>query len=445
MDYKGVHYCDYCFEKIAPGAQCPVCHLTPEKYKTEPGLLMPGEVLAGKYIIGRTIGRGGFGATYLAYELNNARKVAIKEYYPIGIAHRNEGERKITVLSSDKENLFQKGANRFYEEAKTIATFNDAPNVATVYELFYENNTAYYAMEYLQGVDLKSYTKKCGGRISEGEALTIMEQMCNALTVIHSTGTIHRDISPDNIFICSGNIAKLIDFGAAKQFVGEESQSLSVILKRGFAPIEQYQKNGKHGMWTDIYALGSTIYFALTGKIPDDAMTRIEKQQKDIDSADALGISQQFRDILNKCMKIDLKDRFKSTYEVMQELKKVQIPRIALKSFTTEVSQNTQNYNSQIFTNSQFSQQFTTSQQIPYSQQLPPSQFVPPSQIIQPNNDDREHKKTVGIIAGIAAAVVAVIILLVAVVFATKPKPPMDGMPPGPPPGQMQQMPPGQQ
>ncbi len=443
MDYNGRHYCDYCFEQIAPNTECPHCHLTPAKYKTEPGLLMPGTVLAGKYVIGRTIGRGGFGATYLAFSIKNNSVVAIKEYYPIGIAHRNEGESKITVLSSDKENLFQKGANRFYEEAKIISTFNDAPNVATVYEFFYENNTAYYSMEYLNGVDLKHYVKKCGGRITEGEAVSIMENICKALIVIHSTGTIHRDISPDNIFVCKNNTAKLIDFGAAKQFVGEESQSLSVILKRGFAPIEQYQKNGKHGMWTDIYSLGATVYYALTGAIPDDAMSRIENKEYEIKSAAELGVSEQFRNILNKCMQLEYQNRYKSSYEVQQELKKLPVMRPAFKSFDNVIQSKVGGEETHLG-----SQPFET---VIGNQPIPPSGFpnsgygpssfpnsgyapsgFPPSVLVE--DSEEKHKKNLLAIALVAGAVIIIILVMVLIFKAMNPGPPPMGPPPGPPP-----------
>ncbi len=461
MEYNGRHYCDYCFEQIAPNSECPNCHLTPAKYKTEPGLLMPGSVLAGKYVIGRTIGRGGFGATYLAFSTKNNSVVAIKEYYPIGIAHRNEGESRITVLSSDKENLFQKGANRFYEEAKIISTFNDAPNVATVYEFFYENNTAYYSMEYLNGVDLKNYVKKSGGRITEGEAVSIMENICKALIVIHSTGTIHRDISPDNIFVCKNNTAKLIDFGAAKQFVGEESQSLSVILKRGFAPIEQYQKNGKHGMWTDIYSLGATVYYALTGTIPDDAMSRIEKKETEIKSAAELGISEQFRNILNKCMQLKYQDRYKSSYEVQQELKRLPVMRPAFKSFDNVIHSSVGGASTQIDSMGTIN----NNQSIP----IPPSGFpnsgyVPPSgyqtgygqsgfpgsgfpgsgfpQSVIIEDAEEKHKKNVLAIALVAGAVVIIILVMVLIFKSINPGPPPM---PGPPPIGQQDMPPGQQ
>jgi serine/threonine protein kinase len=150
-----------------------------------------------------------------------------------------------------------------------------------VYEFFYENNTAYFTMEYLSGCDLKGHLKKNSTNMSEAEVTYIMSKVSDALMIVHSTGVLHRDIKPDNIYICDDGTVKLIDFGAARQILGEESKSLSVILTPGYAPLEQYQRRGKQGQWTDIYALGATIYYAVTGVVIDDAMSRLDDESLD--------------------------------------------------------------------------------------------------------------------------------------------------------------------
>ena len=147
MDYKGMSLCDFCFEPVVPGTVCAKCGLTHESYHAEAGLLMPGANLLGKYIIGRVLGRGGFGATYLAYSSERNKPVAIKEYFPTGIANRAKGEESVSIVSDDKKKVFDKGAKRFFEEAKTIARFNTNKHVVSVYEFFYANNTVYYSME----------------------------------------------------------------------------------------------------------------------------------------------------------------------------------------------------------------------------------------------------------------------------------------------------------
>lgn len=171
--------------------------------------------------------------------------------------------------------MFKSGAERFYEEAKLVSRFNGNPNIVAVHEFFYENDTVYFAMEYLSGHTLKEHIQK-QGTLNAGQVLYIAQNVSNALMAAHSASVLHRDISPDNIMLCDNGEVKIIDFGAARQVVAEHSQSFSVILKPGFAPLEQYRKKGKQGAWTDIYSLGATLYYALTGEIPDDPMSRQE-------------------------------------------------------------------------------------------------------------------------------------------------------------------------
>ncbi|MBQ2827619.1 MAG: protein kinase, partial [Clostridia bacterium] len=189
---------------------------------------------------------------------------------------------------------------------------NGNPNIISVYEFFYENNTTYFVMEYLDGVDLKTYIKQKGGKIPEGEALYIADKVIQALMIVHSTNILHRDISPDNIFICSDGKIKLIDFGAARQVMGEVSKSLSVVLKEGFAPYEQYSTKGKQGPWTDIYALGATLYYALTGEKLDNAMDRLtENSQLSLEN-----ISPGFAEIITKMVEVKKEDRYQDTFEL---------------------------------------------------------------------------------------------------------------------------------
>ena len=188
-------------------------------------------------------------------------KVAIKEYLPDTIAYRTPGATLMSTYAGEKHDAYQLGAEKFYEEARTIAKFNGHPNIINVQQFFYENNTAYFVMEYIEGIDLKKYATQKGGKLNEQEVLKIILPIVDALIVVHSVGVLHRDISPDNIYITNDGTVKLLDFGAAGQVLGEHSKSLSVILKPGFAPIEQYQTKGKQGPWTDVYALAATMYY----------------------------------------------------------------------------------------------------------------------------------------------------------------------------------------
>lgn len=188
----------------------------------------------------------------------------------------------------------------------------------SVYEFFYENGTVYFAMEYLDGIDLKHYLQMSGGRLSQEKVVFIANVISDALLIAHSMNVLHRDISPDNIFVLKDGTVKLIDFGAARQVIAEQSKSLSVILKQGFAPLEQYQRRGKQGPWTDIYAFGATLYYLLTGKLPDEVTERIDFP--DIGKAQDYGVSPDLWEIVRKCMEVKIADRYQSIFEIKEKL-----------------------------------------------------------------------------------------------------------------------------
>ena len=320
LTVNGTNLCPLCFSEIAHGAKvCTHCNGV-TNLSRYPSALKEGTILAGRYAIGRVLGKGGFGITYLCYDLKEQRKVAIKEYLPDTLVHRNSGDTVVGTYPGEKTESFEAGAKKFYEEAKLVSRFNGNPNIISVYEFFYENNTTYFVMEYLDGVDLKTYISQRGGKIDEGEVLYITNKVAEALMIVHSTGILHRDISPDNIFICSNNDIKLIDFGAARQVLSEASKSMSVILKQGFAPLEQYQRKGNQGPWTDIYALGATIYYSIKGEVLDDAMSRLEDENLNLD-----GISPELGEVLKKMLAVKVGDRYQSVIEFKSELSGLEI------------------------------------------------------------------------------------------------------------------------
>ena len=311
LDVNGSKLCSLCFSNIAPGSKsCTHCTNIGNKTKY-PTVLKEGTILAGRYSVGMVLGKGGFGITYLCYDLVMNKKVAIKEFFPDSIACRTTERGTVSAVDNTKTEDFRSYAAKFYEEAKLVSKFNGNPNVISVYEFFYENDTAYFVMEALEGMDLKHYVQNKGGKIDVGEALFVINKILDALMVVHSAGVLHRDISPDNIYICKNGDIKLIDFGAARQVIGEESKSLSVILKQGFAPIEQYQKKGIQGPWTDIYALGATFYYIITGRQIDDAMSRMD------DSAlDMTGVPMLLAELLKRMLELKHSDRIQSVFEV---------------------------------------------------------------------------------------------------------------------------------
>jgi serine/threonine protein kinase len=228
-----------------------------------------------RYVVEDVLGLGGFGITYLATDTLLNVKVAVKEYLPRQLATRLEGHTQVTVYTGEARQHYEYGLAKFLEEAKALAQFAAHPNIVTCNDFFAENGTAYLVMHYIEGITLKEYLARQGDTISFEAAISIMMPVMDALREVHQAHLLHRDISPDNIFLTTTNQVKLIDFGAARYQAGEQSKSLSVILKPGYAPEEQYRSSGKQGPWTDVYAVAATIYRAVTGQNPPEALDRL--------------------------------------------------------------------------------------------------------------------------------------------------------------------------
>lgn len=272
-------------------------------------------ILAGKYMILDVLGEGGFGVTYLCQDLNVNVKVAIKEFFPVQFSTR----RGFTVTAyTDTLELYKKGLNGFVKEAEILAKYNRYPGIVSVNEFFYENNTAYIVMEYIEGINLNEYLSQCGGTISWEEALNIVIEILPTLHLIHNQGIVHRDISPNNIMITKDNHVKLIDFGAARDIDSEKS--FTVMLKQGYAPIEQYFSNGKQGPWTDVYSLCATIYKMVTGYAPQAATDR---KQGDNKLPNELQCKSKLKKVLIKGMSVDPQMRYQTAEELQNALDKV--------------------------------------------------------------------------------------------------------------------------
>lgn len=321
IEIEGKKICENCFAEITESV-CPACGCDSESGGSDPTLLAPGTVLFDKYIIGNVIGKGGFGITYLALDTTLEKKVAIKEYFPYIVARRSAGSSTVTAASEDSRETFELGAEKFYEEARLVSRFNGNPNIVEVYEYFYENDTVYLAMEYLCGQTLKEYIRD-KGILTAPQALYIAKSVASALAVAHNAAVLHRDITPDNIILCEDGRVKLIDFGAARQVIAEYSQNFSVILKPGFAPLEQYHKKGNQGPWTDIYALGATLYFALTGDIPEDPMARFDDD--DTFKENLFDINPELWSMIQKATSLKKDDRYKNAEEMLDDLSKIRL------------------------------------------------------------------------------------------------------------------------
>ena len=249
---------------------CPRCGFDAAGYEAPPHQLRPGSILNGKYLVGRSLGEGGFGITYIGFDLNLELRVAIKEYYPNGLVTRQvSGTMSVMPFTSQGEQ-YSKGLERFVQEARSLAKFHNLNGIVSVKDFFRENATAYIVMEYIEGETLKQYIARKGGKLPAEEALSLLRPVMESLALVHGAGIIHRDISPDNIMLTKRG-AKLIDFGAARM----HEENAHVFLKAGYAPLEQYRKHGELGPWTDVYALCATIYRCVTGETPPESVERL--------------------------------------------------------------------------------------------------------------------------------------------------------------------------
>ncbi len=312
-------YCSYCMSELS-GEFCTSCGKKAEQYIPAAHHLSSGCVLSKKYLVGAVIGEGGFGITYIGRDLNLDIKVAIKEYYPFGTVNRNStSSTYVSANLGDAEAEFEKGKKSFLSEARTLAKFANEPNIVTVRDFFEENNTAYIVMDYLEGEDLRVHIEK-NGVLSFSDAFSLLSPIMCTLKKIHSAGLIHRDISPSNIMIMKDKTVKLLDFGAARNAIGTDEKSLSVLLKPGFAPEEQYRTKGNQGPWTDVYALSATLYKMVTGITPDDAMNRLFSDEVKPPHLISEKISEAQSMAIMKGMAIYQKDRFQSIDELQSAL-----------------------------------------------------------------------------------------------------------------------------
>lgn len=307
-----------------PDQACPVCGFIRNKYERAARWLPLYTVLERKIMIGKVIGEGGFGITYMGWDLNLQVRVAVKEYFPMGLATRETGQGRscsISALPGVRKDNYRQGLEKFMAEAQNLSRFYNLNGIVSVKDFFFANETAYMVMEYVDGVTLSSYLKGHGGRLSEQEVLALLHPVMESLKTVHAAGIIHRDISPDNIMMTKDGRMKLIDFGAARFAGGDNERSLTIILKHGYAPAEQYQSHGDQGPWTDVYAICATMYRMLTGEVPPGAMDRLHedtlKEFKDLGCRVSVKTSYA---LLDRGMAIRVQDRYQSMDELIEGL-----------------------------------------------------------------------------------------------------------------------------
>jgi serine/threonine protein kinase len=315
-----VELCFGCMEARDPSGICPHCGYQTGTAPTSSLYLKPGSLLQDQYVVGRVLGHGGFGITYLGFDSVLQRKIAIKEYLPSSLASRHTENAQLSVHYEQLRTDFDFGLQRFLEEARTLARFHGLPNIIWVMNFFAANGTAYMVMEYLEGETFESYLARNGGRVSFAAAKTILIPVMDALREVHRQAFLHRDISPDNIFLVNNGPVKLLDFGAARYAMSMRSQGLSVIVKQGYAPEEQYTALGEQGPWTDVYALGGTMYRAITGHLPTNALERRMSGELTLPSLLGSDIPPACELVLMKALSMDVAERYHSVEEFQAAL-----------------------------------------------------------------------------------------------------------------------------
>jgi serine/threonine protein kinase len=358
-----------------------------------PLALPENTILAGQYVIVRVLGQGGFGITYEAIDHKTGQKVAVKEFFPDTMATRTQTT--VTAFAGEREEGFAYGKECFLQEAETLAEFIGNPNIVRVHTYFEENGTAYFVMDFIEGTSFDVYLKERGGRISYEEAEKILLPVMDALAAVHSKGIVHRDVTPDNIYITKDGTVKLLDFGAARYSLGDKSKSLDVVLKHGFAPKEQYTRHGRQGPFTDVYALGATFYFAITGRRPPDSIDRLEEDTLIPPSKLGVEIPPLKENAILFALNVQPNKRFQSMAAFVQALSQTSIQQKAPEQPQPVTPQ--------------VQPQPVTPQVQPVTPQMQPTTPWTPPPSIQSGNDQNRL-----IVAVIVAIVVALFVLVVA-------------------------------
>ena len=312
-----MNFCMHCMEPLEDGAAfCPECGKA-QSYDCPEHHLQPGTFLSGKrYLLGVALGEGGFGITYIARDIRLGMTVAIKEFYPMGYVSRNTAFSQTITATMRSRDYFEKGKRKFLDEAHLLAELNDEPGIVDVRDFFEENNTAYIVMEYLKGETLKAHLK-ASERLPFREAYAMLRPVMESLAAAHEKNVIHRDIAPDNIMLTKRG-AKLLDFGAAREVFTTDENSLSILVKRGYSPYEQYTKKNQ-GPWTDVYALTAVLYRAVTGKAPEEALDRITEPDKPLPFDDA-PLNDRMKAALTTGLAVTADKRYRTVGELLRAL-----------------------------------------------------------------------------------------------------------------------------
>ena len=318
--------CLGCMEDFR-GYPCPNCGYDPGQGQKNTFSLPPQTILYGKYLVGRVLGQGGFGITYIGWDIALERKVAIKEYYPSGQVSRSPGTRNLTWYTTEAaEQAHRDGIQMFLKEARKMSKVDGIPGVVRVLDLFQENGTAYIVMEFIEGVTLKAKLQKTG-LLPWEQVREIFLSAIQTMAQVHKAGLVHRDLSPDNIMLLPDGSVKILDLGAAKDLSINSGASSMQVAKSGFSPLEQYTQRGGSGPWTDVYSMAATIYYTLTGKLPPNAIDRLETDTLSWDFPELNQLPAQARETLQKAMTVIAKNRLQTMDELGAGLSAQEVPQ----------------------------------------------------------------------------------------------------------------------
>ena len=313
--------CISCMMEIPEGASiCPNCQFDPSGYYSGPHCLPPFTILKGRYLLGKVLGEGGFGITYIGYDLAGSRRVAIKELFIKGLLTRQRDSGDIYVdISHGNDTFYNECKDKFLQEAYILRKLEDKQGIVNIYDFFQEHRTAYIVMEYLDGVDLGTYLKE-RKRLTITEAFELLRPIMHSLISIHSVGIFHRDISPDNIRCLRDGSVKVMDLGSAK-YNYSEGYSKIVLVKAGYAPPEQYTSGFKVGPWMDVYAIAATLYRCITGKKPKESIVRADDKDIIPPSRQGAVINRKQEAVLLKGLALHPEDRYQDMREFYHALK----------------------------------------------------------------------------------------------------------------------------
>lgn len=311
-------YCFGCMEEI-DGYPCPHCSWSPAA-ETKPYALRPGSILKGRYLIGKVLGQGGFGITYMGLDLHLQRKLAIKEYYPSDFVCRKDSSGTVSWFSGEMaRNARESGQDMFLQEARRMSKVSRIPEVVQVFDMFRENDTAYICMDYIDGITLQKLMKSAGS-LTWNRARKIFLPAIAAMEKVHKAGVIHRDLSPDNIMLQQDGSVRILDLGAAKDLKVNSGKFSVQVAKSGFSPPEQYLQKSNSGSWSDVYAMAATIYYALTGKLPLPSLDRMNQDTLSWDLPQLQALPEHVLYALQQAMALQIADRTQTMAAFRREL-----------------------------------------------------------------------------------------------------------------------------